>query len=751
MESFFIKNKKYFVFVLAAAVVFNFMFLPIAAWAQDITGDSAATPPGQTTAAKDDSNAGGVVGWLAGKAVLFTSSVISTVLGAILGVILFIEAQIIDYMLSPNNFSFTGSPVVTLGWGITRDLSNMFLILILLVIAFATVLKIQSYAIKQLWWKVVAVALLINFSLVFAGVIIDFAQVMTNFFLKQALGGDTSMGAAGTITTRLASSMQILNFYNPAKPDGALAGIGQFGASAIAAVIGIILTLVGLVITVFVFGATAVFLVVRIIYIWFLLIVIPIVCIFWILPATSGYFSKWWSTFFNWTFFAPAYMFMIYLSLSLFDTQGKLNPKAFWAFSGPGWDIAPPGLSQVGMPSAIFQWILVIAMMFGSLIVAKSFGVMFAGASEKMLTGWGDSAKNWTGRQLRRGYVKGTKPETPTPPPAGAGLRQRMGYRFRQAGAAIGKGALAIPGLREKQLRYMTQENAAYKATYDKYKGLSPALLEQVESGILDPRARLAIQQLQMEKDVLKPGAAGALNLLDKAHGYGQEAEFLKIITEKLGKNGWKSKPDEGGFDAGVIAQLLDRAERYAPALEQNLLKQMAEEMKKDFTGANGYDDNARKNLIRRSQKFGKEQDFLKFFPNLAPAIGKKVNETVAKIENAADIYEDQLVADVVKELSPDQLKSIARKGGDDKVRKVRDVIEEEYKNIHPTIKNKIQNEILNKNMEVTETDAMGKRITKQVTITKEMRNHALGELAPDLQKIARAKHTMKLPIWDIS
>src|SRR3989344_3641142 len=129
--SFFLKNKKYFVFVLAAAVVSNFMFLPIAALAQNITGNSVAPPPGQTTAAKDDSNAGGVVGWLAGKTVLFTSSVISAILGSIFGVILFIEAQIIDYMLSPNNFSFTGSPVVTLGWGITRDLSNMFLILIL--------------------------------------------------------------------------------------------------------------------------------------------------------------------------------------------------------------------------------------------------------------------------------------------------------------------------------------------------------------------------------------------------------------------------------------------------------------------------------------------------------------------------------------------------------------------------------------------------------------------------------------------
>jgi hypothetical protein len=188
--------------------------------------------------------------------------------------------------------------------------------------------------------------------------------------------------------------------------------------------------------------------------------------------------------------------------------------------------------------------------------------------------------------------------------------------------------------------------------------------------------------------------------------------------------------------------------------LEQNLLKQLAEEkMKKDFTSANGYNDAARVNLLQRSQKYGKEQDFLKLFPNLAPAIGKKINETVAKIENAADIYEDQLVTGVVKELNLDQLRNIARKGGDAKIQKVKDVVKTEFDNLAPAIKDKIQNEILNKTTTVTETDAMGQTTTKQVTITKEMRNNALREIAeqnPDAEKVARAKFTTTSPAWDL-
>lgn len=377
---FLIKNKKYFGLIFLVVTVFNFLILPSSALAFSLNpADWVGT----------------AIEWITGKTLLFVSSVISMVLSAIFGFVIGLEAQIIDYILSPNNFSLVNTPIVNTGWGITRDLANMFFILILLIIAFATVLRIKAWAIQQLWWKVVVAALLINFSLVIAGFVIDFTNILTQFFLNQITGG-----GIGTMTTKLAASMQILNFYNPTASTDIIEGAAQLGTSSIAALMGLILTLVGLVVTAFVFGAAMIFLVVRMIHIWVLLIFAPIVWMLWILPATSSYFSQWWHKFLQWTFFAPIFVFMIYLSMTIFDKTGQLNPKAFGVFPA-AWKTAAPGLTTVGMPAAIFQWILVIGLMLGSLIIAQKFGVEGANASMKMLQGWGNSTKNWAGRKLR--------------------------------------------------------------------------------------------------------------------------------------------------------------------------------------------------------------------------------------------------------------------------------------------------------------------------------------------------------------
>lgn len=394
MKKFLIKNKKNIYLVFIALMVFVFFSSPV------LAALNQQGPPNVVAR---------VFSWLAADSLLFISDTISSILGALFGIMLYLEAQIIDYILSPTNFPLTTAPIVTIGWGITRDLANMFFILILLIIAFATVLRIKSWAISQLWWKVVVAALLINFSLVIAGFVIDFTQVLTQFFLKQITG----VGGFTTITTRLAASMQITNFYNPASPTSIFGGAAQFGVSGIAATLGIILTLVGLVITVFVFGAAMIFLIVRILHIWLLLIFAPIVWMLWILPATSQYFLQWWHKFLQWTFFAPIFVFMIYLSLQIFDKNGQLNTGVF-PKGNSAWLTASPGLTTVGMPAAIFQWILVIAMMFGSLIVAQKFGVYGAAASQKMLTGWGSATKNWAGRKLRSMALgAGAKEATP--------------------------------------------------------------------------------------------------------------------------------------------------------------------------------------------------------------------------------------------------------------------------------------------------------------------------------------------------
>jgi len=74
--------------------------------------------------------------------------------------------------------------IVKIGWQVTRDLSNMFFILFIVVIAFATILRFEKYGIKKLLPKIIIIVLLINFSYVICAVIIDFSNITADFFIK---------------------------------------------------------------------------------------------------------------------------------------------------------------------------------------------------------------------------------------------------------------------------------------------------------------------------------------------------------------------------------------------------------------------------------------------------------------------------------------------------------------------------------------------------------------------------------------
>src|SRR3989304_4298460 len=232
MFDFLKKNKKSVCLILIAAVFLSTVVLPITALAQDTGG--AARVRDVAAAKATSASTGGLIGWIAAKTILLASSVVSAIIGAFFGILLSFEAKIIDYLLSPEYFSFTNAAIVKAGWTITRDLANMFFIVILLIASFAIVLRRQSYSINSLLPKLIIAALLINFSLVFAGIIIDASQAATVFFIKQGIGTDT-----GTITEKLATSMNIINFYNPAQPDSTFKGIAEFGRSSIAAIVGL--------------------------------------------------------------------------------------------------------------------------------------------------------------------------------------------------------------------------------------------------------------------------------------------------------------------------------------------------------------------------------------------------------------------------------------------------------------------------------------------------------------------------------
>ena len=91
--------------------------------------------------------------------------------------------------------------------------TNLGFVLAIIVIAFATIFRIQSYAMKQVLWKLIVAALLVNFSLVIAGAFINIADNVTSSFNNKILGASgvgLSTKLAGVLNTQFFCQAKII-------------------------------------------------------------------------------------------------------------------------------------------------------------------------------------------------------------------------------------------------------------------------------------------------------------------------------------------------------------------------------------------------------------------------------------------------------------------------------------------------------------------------------------------------------------
>jgi len=227
----------------------------------------------------------------------------------LLAQIVALAGALVDFALGLD--AFANAEGVKIGWRILRDFSNMAFVVILLVMAFATIFGQETWGMKKLLPKLIAAALLINFSLAIAGFIIDISQYFSAFFLKAGVSG-------GGVSATLAHGLSISRLVQAA-PDTSWSETLNSGLSAI--IYGSVLGGAVLLVAAFVFGVLAFMLFARMFVLWTLLIVSPVVWVLWILPVTKKYFHDWWTAFLHWTFFAPIYCFFLYIALRIIDSD----------------------------------------------------------------------------------------------------------------------------------------------------------------------------------------------------------------------------------------------------------------------------------------------------------------------------------------------------------------------------------------------------------------------------------------------
>ncbi len=230
----------------------------------------------------------------------FWLGLFATVILAIAGLFIKLTIFILTFIITLAGYNgYLDSTAVNVGWVMVRDFTNMGFVVILLVIAFGTILGSESYEWKKLLGKFVFTAIIVNFSRTICGVIIDLAQIVMTTFVN---------GIAATAGGNLINAFQlnkILELADGVTPDKFTAS-AQFiaavgGITFAAMVMGVMLTFLYMLIQ-------------RMVVLWVLIVLSPLAFVLSILPATQSFSSKWWSQFTSNVITGPVLLFFIWLS-----------------------------------------------------------------------------------------------------------------------------------------------------------------------------------------------------------------------------------------------------------------------------------------------------------------------------------------------------------------------------------------------------------------------------------------------------
>lgn len=349
----------------------------------------------------------GVVGSLLGNCVENSATcaiyAITYVVTTILSLFVTFGAWLVKLALGLNQGVESAATVQT-GFSISLAIANLGFVLAIIVIAIATILRSQTYGLKKILLKLIFAAILVNFSLVIAGAVLNFANSLTYWFLSNvspAIGGDVYGLNSGFIDS-MVSSFSPQDLFQPPDTVDLEQALGTF----VQAILNMVFGIVFLVLIFIILAAFAAMLLIRYVYLVVLLILMPFVWLCWIFPRLQSNWEKWWHNFVRWAFFAPLGIFFLYLAVT---TAPALNPSTIEPYSPSGTAVATIRyLTKNGdIIGSLGQRIAVLALAFGALFAANALSITGAKEAISITKGAGALAAGWAGR---RGRQLGTAP-----------------------------------------------------------------------------------------------------------------------------------------------------------------------------------------------------------------------------------------------------------------------------------------------------------------------------------------------------
>lgn len=269
------------------------------------------------------------------------------------------------------------SAIVQAGWNFTVGIGNMLLLVAFVVIALATILGYENYHFKKLLPRLIVVAFLMNFTLLFVGLGIDVTNFLFNSVANQFSedGGNILFNAirplfvlGNTVNVQIialfssiAASL-LIPYLNVAIQVGWIIFFLPF-------ILPIIIQLLAYGLIFFLLTGTFLFyfviFVARIFIIQILAILGPVAFFTLIFPNTESWWKKWLQYLIQWLFVGVVFIFLMYVGLALAPLAGSLVD--------PAVDTDAPNFISKLLGSNIVSHIILLVYFLVVLSVVKSF------------------------------------------------------------------------------------------------------------------------------------------------------------------------------------------------------------------------------------------------------------------------------------------------------------------------------------------------------------------------------------------
>lgn len=472
---------------------------------------------------------GGALGWLMSGiayAVYWISSGIGGFLLGLGGMLLDLSFSltVLNFGTLVGHSSELGTAIAS-AWTVLRDLLNIFFIFGLIFIGIRTVWDSENSATRKALGMLIFAALMVNFSLYFTEVIIDFSNIAAVQIYNQiASAGGNTLDLSGSDPLQATDEAQ--NFLQSHSQNSIAGGFMDvanittlYGAlpkniDAGKTFIYAILLFFFLVVAAIVFAMGAFLLIARGVMLIIYMVLSPAMFLGYILPALSKQQKRWWDGFIKQAFFAPAFLFMIYISLLILSKMR--NTLGLGATQAHLTDAVSGQLMQPGYFTMVFFFCMTIGFLYASIRIGQMMSIAGANTSMRIL----DNSRKSLQGAIAGGLYRGT----------------------------VGKGAGAVGKWMDnadRQLANGESEDANYSALRRQVRRFNRAALRET---IFSPESRASVGKAKDYK------AAGGYNI----------SEIEKRNKERAEKVAGANKKDEfkDSINAGLDALKVPESSR---------------------------------------------------------------------------------------------------------------------------------------------------------------------------------------------